>query len=367
MQKPKRVLHFQGRMGKGGAETFMMNAFREIDRTQYIFDFVIYEDYQEVRPYHEEIKDLGGEIYVVPNPNRNMIRYVKEVKKLFHQHHFDIVHNEIFFGGGINLWLAKKAGISQRIAHSHATTDGKGNRMPYRAIRPVFQKMMMENATDFLACSHEAGIGLFGETQPFIVVPNGIDLSHYQNIPQSKIELRKRLSLPADSFVIGHIGRFEEQKNHRFLLNIMERIVRDYPDTYLLSVGTGSLEEEIHRLADQMGISEQVLFLGEREDIAELMKVMDAFVLPSLYEGLPMVAIEAQAANVKLVLSTEVSPDTVLSENVHFISLKDSLEQWESVIMSPPLGNNPLPKLAFFDRKNTAKMLEEIYCKGRRN
>lgn len=361
MNKPKRILHFQGRMGKGGAETFMMNAFREINRKEYVFDFVIYEDFQDVQPYHEEIKELGGHIYVVPNPNKNIIRYIREVKKLFQTHHFDIVHNEIFFGGGINLWLAKQANISQRIAHSHATTDGKGNQIPYGLIRPVFHKMLMNNATDFLACSHEAGIGLFGDTQPFITVPNGIDLNQYRFIPETKEKLHEELSLPADSFVIGHIGRFEEQKNHRFLMKIMKELIKTHPNTYLLSIGTGSLEEEIHQLADQLDIKEHILFLEERNDIPELMKMMDVFLLPSLYEGLPMVAVEAQAANIKVVLSNEVSRDTILSKNIHFISLEDSLTEWEEVIFKLPLGNEPLPKLEEFDRKNTAMMLEEIY------
>lgn len=361
MNKPKRVLHFQGRMGKGGAETFMMNAFREIDRSKYIFDFVVYENFQDVQPYHEEIQELGGNIYVVPNPNRNIIRYIKEVKELFNTHHFDIVHNEIFFGGGINLWLAQKAGIPQRIAHSHATTDGKGNKIHYNIVRPLLKKMLMKNATDFLACSHEAGLGLFGEDQPFKIIPNGINLKEYSHISETKAELRNKMSIPEDAFVVGHIGRFEKQKNHRFLMEIINKLIEERPNTYLLSVGTGSLEEDIRELANDLKIDQNVFFLGEREDIPELMKTMDVFLLPSLYEGLPMVAIEAQAAHLKVVLSTEVSSDTILSNNIHFVPLEASLDQWKETIFKFPMDNTPLPKLDFFDRTHTAKMLEEIY------
>lgn len=361
MKQPKRILHFQGRMGKGGAETFMMNAFREIDRSQYVFDFVIYEDYKDVTPYHKEIKQLGGKIFVVPNPNKNIAKYIKAVKALLSDHKYEVVHNEIFFGGGINLWLASKSGVPQRIAHSHATTDGKGNKFPYGVVRPFLNRLMMTHATDFLACSNEAGTGLFGTEQPFVFVPNGIDLEQYRNVPKSKAAIREAIGLPEDALVVGHIGRFEEQKNHRLLMRIMEQLLQQYPNSFLLSVGTGSLEKEVRELAAKLGISEKVLFLGERNDIPELMKAMDVFVMPSLYEGLPMVAIEAQAAELKLVLSNEISPDTVLSENVQFVDLDADLSTWVEAIAATPFENNPLPKLSFYDRKNTAAMLEEIY------
>lgn len=361
MTQPKRILHFQGRMGRGGAESFMMNAFRKIDRSKYVFDFVIYEDYKDVTPYHKEIHELGGSIFVVPNPNRHIIGYMKAVKKLLKDHKFDIVHNEIFFGGGINLRLAKKAGISQRIAHSHATTDGKGNKFPYGVARPFFNALLMKNATNYLACSHEAGLGLFGEKQPFLVIPNGIDIQAYASIEESKDSIRESLGLPTDAVVVGHIGRFEEQKNHRYLLDIFQEVTQQEENAYLLSVGKGSLEEEMFEKAEKFGIKERVLFLGERDDIPRILKAMDVFVMPSLYEGLPMVAVEAQAANLKLVLSTEISPDTVLSENVHFVSLKDSVEKWAETILKQPFGNTPLLRLSEFDNHYTASMLEKVY------
>ena len=361
MTQPKRVLHFQGRMGKGGAETFMMNAYRNIDRSKFQFDFVIYEEFADVRPYHDEIAELGGKVFVVPNPNKHPLRYIKTVSKLLQDNQVDIVHNEIFFGGGLNMWLAAKAGIKKRIAHSHATSDGKGNRFPYSVVRPIFNNLMMKYATDFIGCSDEAGIGLFGKEQPFVMLPNGIDLERYRNVPVTKADMHAQLGIPLDAFVIGHIGRFEEQKNHRLLLKIFQHIQKKHPNTYLLSVGAGSLEAEIHGLAKDLGISDHVLFLGEREDIAELLKAMDVFLLPSLYEGLPIVAVEAQAANVKLVLSAEVSEDTVLSENVRFVPLDADLDRWEAEVMGDPKGNRPKPEMEAFDMLKTAKALEKIY------
>lgn len=310
---------------------------------------------------------LGGKIFVVPNPNKHQ-RYINTVSKLLQENQVDVVHNEIFFGGGLNLWLGfARAGVKKRIAHSHATSDSKGNRFPYSVVRPIFNNLMMKYATDFIGvCSDEAGIGLFGKEQPFVMLPNGIDLDRYRNVPVTKAEMHAQLGIPEDAFVIGHIGRFEEQKNHRLLLKIVQHILKKHPNTYLLSVGAGSLEAEIHGLANDLGISDHVLFLGEREDIAELLKAMDVFLLPSLYEGLlPIVAVEAQAANVKLVMSTEVSEDTVLSENVRFVPLDADLDRWEAEVMGEPKAIARNRKWKLFDMLKTGKALEKnLQCEG---
>lgn len=361
MKQPLRVLHFQGRMGKGGAETFMMNAYRNIDRTKIQFDFLIYDDFEDVKPYNKEIHELGGKIYSVPNPNKNILAYIQAVKKLLKDKHFDIVHNEIFFAGGLNLLLAKQAGISKRIAHSHATTDGKGNNIAMNTIRNIFKRMLLKNATDYLACSYEAGIGLYGEDQPFIFVPNGIDLESYQNIPQSKKEIRNELNIPQNAFVIGNIGRFEDQKNHDFLIDIFEKVVEKKPDSYLILIGEGSLEDKIKDKVADLDLHSKVSFLGLRDDIPQLLKSMDVFLMPSLYEGLPISAVEAQAANLKLVLSTEVSKETALSNNVHFVSLEETPEKWAEIILSKPFGNKLITEMKLYDMKMTGKQLEKIY------
>lgn len=363
MNKPLRILHFQGRMGKGGAETFMMNAYRNIDRSKFQFDFLIYNDFEDVKPYNKEIHDLGGHIYAVPNPKKNILGYIKGVKALLKEKHFDIVHSEVFFGGGLNLLLAKQAGIDKRIVHSHATTDGKGNNLFMSTARKFFDHLMRENATDYLACSTEAGIGLYGEKQPFIFVPNGIDLEKYGNVPESKDAIREKLGIPSEAFVAGNIGRFEEQKNHTFLIDIFEQVLKKQPNSYLILIGEGSLEEEVKEKVLSKKMQDNVLFLGLRDDIPELLKSMDVFLMPSLYEGLPISAVEAQASNKKLVLSNEVSAETKLTKNVKFVSLEESPEKWAEIILEKPYTNQPLPELAQYDMRSTAEQLENIYSK----
>lgn len=361
MSKQIRVLHFQGRMGKGGAETFMMNTFRNIDRNKVQFDFLIYHDFEDVRPYNDEIHSLGGHVYSVPNPKKNILAYIKAVKKLLKDKKFDVVHSEVFFGGGLNLFLAKKAGIKKRIVHSHATSDGKGKNIALKILRIFFDKLMKENATDFLACSHEAGIALYGKKQPFVFVPNGIDLELYRNVPETKASIRKTLNIPEDAFVIGNIGRFEEQKNHSFLIDIFEQVDKIHENSHLVLIGEGSLFSAVNEKVNSKGLEEKVSFLRVRDDIPQLLKSMDVFLMPSLYEGLPISAVEAQAANLKVVLSSEVSRETKLSENVHFISLDEKPEQWAKIMLKKPLQNIPNKEMEVYDMKKTAEQLERIY------
>lgn len=361
MKEPIRVLHFQGRLGSGGMETFMMNAYRSLDRTKIQFDFLIYDDYEDVKPYNKEIQKMGGHIYVVPNPKRNIVAYVKAVRKLLRDKKFEVIHNQVFFGGGINLKIAKEAGIKKRIAHSHFTSDGKGNSVPIIVLRKVFQRLLLKNATDFLACSMEAGYGLYGENQPFTLIPNGIDLDMYRSVPESKEQVRTELSIPKNSLVVGHVGRFDEQKNHKFLVEIFKEIVNKKENSHLLLVGVGKLQDEVKEQVKKMGIEEKVTFLGLRKDIAYVLKSMDVFLMPSLYEGLPVSAVEAQAANLKLVLSTEVTHETQLSENVQFLSLEDTPENWATAVISEPMLNSPFIELNNYDMKQTASLLENIY------
>lgn len=363
MSKPLRVLHFQGRMGRGGAETFMMNTYRNLDRSKIQFDFLIYKDFESVQPYHEEIRELGGRIFYVTNPKKNINNYIKEVKALLKNESFDIVHSQVFFGGGINLWLASRAGIKKRIVHSHATSHEMGSNFAFKVVRKVLDKMMFKYATEYLACSYDAGHALFGENHPFIFVPNGIDLNKYRFVKQTKDEIKVELGIKKDAFLIGNIGRFELQKNHEFLIDIFKKVTSLKTNGHLVLIGEGSLENAIKEKVNNLGLRDNVSFLGIREDIPELLKAIDVFLMPSLYEGLPISAVEAQAAGDKIVLSDTISRETQLTENVQFISLNQSVDYWAARVISEPYENKPLIELEKYDMKNTSRIMEEIYLK----
>lgn len=357
----KRVLHFQGRMGLGGAETFMMNLYRKIDRSKIQFDFLIYKDFANVKDYHDEVEKLGGRIFIVTNPKKNIFKYMIEVGRLLKKEKFDIVHNEVYFGGGINLWLAKINGINKRIAHSHATEDGKGNSFIMRIIRKIFRKLLLLNATDLLAVSHEAGESLFGKRK-YVIVHNGIDLSKYNSLGNvSKKGKLKELGIDNDSFIIGNIGRLAPQKNQEFLIDVFAEILRLKKNSKLIIVGEGSLRQLLEKKIGEYGLTDSVLLLGERNDIPEILNTLDVFVMTSLYEGLPMVGIEAQASQRKLVLSDKISKETKLTSNVVFLSLNSPFSEWAKVICSEPFENSFTDALKKYDVSYTVEQMKKVY------
>ncbi|MEO1773006.1 hypothetical protein JZO67_004989 [Enterococcus sp. 665A] len=357
----KRVLHFQGRMGLGGAETFMMNLYRKMDRSKVQFDFLIYKDFVSVKDYHKEVEKLGGRIFVVTNPKKNIFKYMLEVNRLLKEEKVDIVHNEVYFGGGINLWLAKINGISKRIAHSHATEDGKGNSFMTRIVRMIFRKLLLANATDLLAVSNEAGESLFGKRE-YVIVHNGIDLSKYDSPDNvSKKKKLKELGLDNDSFVIGNIGRLESQKNQAFLIDVFVEILRLKKNSKLIIVGEGSLRRSLEKKINDYGLTNSVFLLGERNDIPEILNTLDVFVMTSLYEGLPMVGIEAQASQKKLVLSNKISKETELTSNVTFLSLNSPFSEWARVICSEPFENCFTDALKKYDVAYTLEQMKKVY------
>lgn len=356
----KRVLHFQGRMGLGGAESFMMNIFRKIDRKKFQFDFLIYDDYENVRDYNDEIKQLGGRIFVVANPKRNILKYLWQVNRLLKKEQFDIVHNEVYFGGGINLLLAKKNGVKRRIAHSHATEDGKSTSFLFNILRLFLNKLLLDNATDFLAVSKEAGDSLF-QGHAYEIVHNGIDISLYQNQRVAGEKIRRSLGISQETFVVGNIGRLENQKNQMLLIQIFNELQKQQPNSILLIIGDGSLRKQLQSEVVKLNLEKKVLFLGERNDIPALLASLNVFVMTSIYEGLPMVGLEAQAAGLKLVLSNTISKDTKLTPNVLFVDLKANLNSWVNQILIEPFGNKETKELDSYDVSYTTEQMVRIY------
>lgn len=361
MSKVKRVLHFQGRMGKGGAESFMMNLYRKIDRSKIQFDFLVYDDYRDVTDYNDEILSLGGRIFIVTNPKKNIFKYCYEVNKLLKKERFDIIHNEVYFGGGINLYLGKRNNIKQRVAHSHATSDGKSNNIFMKQLKKFLHSLLINNATDYLAVSKEAGESLF-QGHPYEIIHNGIDLETYCPDKRLRAAKREELGIPQDTFVIGNIGRLEKQKNQTMLLDIFANLVKQYHNSLLLIIGSGSLKKELNQKIVDLELTESVRLLEERSDIPELLQVMDVFCMTSLYEGLPMVGLEAQASQKKLVLSDTISPDTKLTPNVTFLSLDDSMDKWVETIIKKPFDNQITDSLKEYDVDYTLNQMLKIYC-----
>lgn len=344
-----KVLHCLSFMNRGGAETFIMNILRNIDRTKYCFDFLLQSSEGH---YIDEIKELGGKIYTIPLRSNGLINYCNSLNRFFaeHQNEYDAVHEHTSSLSSIEvLYYAKKWGVKKRILHSHNTNQaGLFHHFLHYINKPIVRYL----ATDYLACSEVARIWLFkytGILSKSHVVNNGIDTSLFEYSDSKRFKIRTELGISSDTFVIGHVGRFDVVKNHTFLIKIFNEILFRRSDSLLLLVGGGELMDDIVDEAKSLKINGNVKFLGVRGDIDKLLSAFDVFVFPSLYEGLPVSLVEAQASGLPVFVSNNVSPEVKLSENLKFLSLDEGPAFWAEQISC-------LPKT---DREKNGKCVEE--------
>lgn len=320
--EPIVVAQIMGKWVGGGVEAVIMNYYRHIDRTKVQFDFICDEDSTNI-PY-DEIKNLGGHVILCP-PYQKLPKYLKFLKQLFREKKYAIVHSNINTLSVFPLYAAKKAGVPVRIAHSHSTSNPKEwkKNLLKNALRPFSKRY----ATDYFACSELAGRYLFsdktfdkGEVK---IIRNAIDVEKFKFDPEARKKLRKEIGIADDDFVIGHIGRFVEQKNHRFLIDIFAEVKKTKKNAKLVLVGQGPLREEMEQKVKDLGLEKDVFFLGQRNDTNKLYSVFDVFCLPSLYEGLPVVGVEAQANGVPCVFSDRITNEVIINKNVIGIRIDD--------------------------------------------
>lgn len=330
--EPIRVAQIMGKWIGGGVESVVMSYYRHIDRTKIQFDFICDEDSTNI-PY-EEIEKLGGRVILIP-PYQKLFKYHNKLKKILKDGNYKIVHSHINTLSIFSLFAAKCAGVPVRIAHSHSTTNKKEKKknLLKQALRP-FSK---EFATDYMCCSELAGRWLFGNKEydkgNVYLLNNAIDLDKFKYDEKIRSEKRKKLNISDDTLVIGHVGRFVEQKNHRFLIDIFNKIHKQNSNSILLLAGQGPLMEEIKSKVESLGLEKFVIFLGQIDDADKLYQAIDIFVLPSLYEGLPVVGVEAQATGLLCELSSNMTKETKILDTTRFISLDKSAKEWASIIL----------------------------------
>lgn len=324
-----RILHIVTYMGRGGLETMLMNYYRHMDRSKIQFDFLVHRDFRA--DYDDEIESLGGRIYRLPRLVPWSPAYRRKLNRFFEEYpEYRIVHVHQDCLSAVFLKAAKKYGIPVRIAHSHNSNQDKNLKYP---IKLYYRRQIPRYATRLFACSREAGEWMF-RGAPFQILNNAIDAGQYRYDPQVAAQKRKELGIPDGSLVIGHVGRFEPQKNHQFVLEIFAAIRKREKNAVLLLVGDGSLRPAIENRINALGLSGSVLLTGVREDVPALLQAMDVFVFPSLYEGLGIAAVEAQAAGLPCVVSDRVSPECKKTELVTFISFQAPAEEWAEQVLA---------------------------------
>ncbi len=332
--KPIRVLQVVTIMNRGGLETMLMNYYRQLDRTRIQFDFIVHR--KEEGHYDKQIENLGGRIFRMPSIKPGNYRtYFKKLDEFFYNHkEYKVVHSHINENSSFVLKAAKKAGVPGRIAHSHLSDLGMDLKLPFR----LYARSKMKNVpTDYFACSTNAGKWLFGQeilnNNRLTVLHNAVNAEEFRFNPESRKHVRKRLGIRDDEFVIGHIGRFNKQKNHDFLIDIFESVRELRPESKLLLIGEGNLRPGIERKVMERNLDSNVCFLGIRSDIPQLLQAMDLFLFPSLFEGLPVVLIEAQASGLTCVVSETITKESDVTGRVEFKSLKASSVDWAKSIL----------------------------------
>ena len=363
VQYPIRVLNLFTVMDRGGAETMVMNYYRHIDRTKVQFDFLVHREQRGA--YDDEIEALGGRIYrMYPIYPQNFARYKRDIRVFFKDHpEYRIIHSHMSELGYFAFKEAAKQGVPIRICHAHNAPHGFDMKM---IMRDYFKKRMMPYLTHLFMCGVESGRWLYGKENEnrFIMLNNAVDASAYTYNPAKRTEMRLQIEL-TDELAVGHVGRFNQQKNHPFLLEIFAALLKKEPNAVLLLVGGGTDMQRIQAKAQTLGIAEKVRFLGVRSDVADVMQAMDVFVFPSLYEGLGIALIEAQAAGLPCVVSDTIPHEAYLTDLVDSESLSAPAEKWAEKILAkqaiPRTDRRTEIAAQGFDINTEAVKLQEFY------
>ena len=330
-----RVLHVFGKLNLGGAESRVMDIYRHLDRSRVQFDFVVHS--QEKGYYEDEIHSMGGRIFRVPRFRvYNLFSYKKAFKELFEDNRdeFAVVHGHMTSTASIYLPIAKKAGVRTTVAHARSAGVDPGIK---GTLTRLLRRNLWKKADNLFACSKKAGISVFGQkaTDKGMVkfVPNAIRVALFAYNAEVRNEIRNELGI-SDSFVIGHVGRFHYSKNHEFLLEIFKELAEAAPEIHpvLLLIGDGPLLEDMKTKAKSLGISDKVIFAGNKSDVFRYYNAMDMFVYPSRYEGLPGTVVEAQSSGLETIISDTICEEVMLTDLVSTMSLNDSAKIWAEKI-----------------------------------
>lgn len=378
MNEPIRILNIVGLMSPGGIETLIMNIYRNLDREKVQFDFLTHKGIDGI--FDDEIMSLGGRIYKMPKLREGsktyywkIFEYRRELKKFFLEHkEYKIIHCHMTNLAAIYVPIAKKYGnVSCVITHSHLTQARPGLA---GIVTDILHKAIPSIATDYFACSEMASCWIYPKsiinTGKVKIIKNGIDPRKFYYDETKRNALREKLGL-SNKLVIGNVARFKAEKNHTFQIDVFNELLKIEPNAILMLIGEGELMPEIKQKVHNLNIENKVLFMGVRSDIPELMLCMDIFLLPSLYEGLPVVGVEAQASGLPLITSTGVTNEVDITGNVTFLDLSESPSIWARRMLDVHKTFVRHDMYEYiqkngYDITETAKWLQEFYIKKSR-
>lgn len=362
-----RVLTILSALDGGGVENLIFNYYSRMDNNIIKMDFIVHGNKKGI--LEDKFEQLGCKIYHVTPKTKGLMKNIIEIHRIIKNGKYDIIHSHMNIMGLPHLISAWLCGINVRMIHNHQAH--KNNSGVLKLIEPIAKKLCMLFGTHFLACSNDAAIEMYGNKALFnkrvFIIKNAIDLDKFKFDSTVRNSERKNMNL-SDKYVIGSVGRFTYQKNHRFLIDVFNIIYHKDPNAVLLLVGGGELENEIRDQVRGYNIDDRVIFAGIRTDVDRLYQCMDIFVLPTRFEGLGIVLIEAQAAGLPVVTSLERVPkETKVSKLIRYISLDNSsCEEWANlVIKSKKVGDRNSPLLSIrsngYDINDEVKRLSDLY------
>lgn len=321
MKKIKVLMLVPNLFVANGVASFVMNYLRNLNHDEVQVDIASYKEGDSI--YYTEVEAAGGKMFFLPGI-KNLPEHVKVCNKILSDGRYDIIHDNTLHISIPMMWCAKKAGVPVRILHSHNSKMGE---TPAKAFRNrFFLPVLRSLATNYAACSQLAGRAMF-EDQGFTVIPNVIQTEKYRFDPTMRKSVRQKMNA-TDKFVVGTVGRLAEQKNPFFAIDVFKCLLKNVPNAEYWWVGSGPLEKSVQDYVNQKGLSENVRLLGSRDDVTSLYQGMDVFFLPSLFEGLSIVTVEAQAMGLPCVVSDVIPPEAEYTELLKRCSLQDSIEAW---------------------------------------
>lgn len=368
--EPIRVLQVVGRMDRGGIETMIMNQYRNIDREKVQFDFLAH--FGREAAYNDEIRAMGGRIYEMPalrDENRvffwRFFSYLFALNKFFREHReYKVIHGHMTHTAALYMPIAKRYGVTCRIVHSHSTNSKEGL---LGLLTNFLHKFATRDATDFFACSKAAQKWFFTDeiinSGDVHFVTNAIDAKRFSYDPEQRRKMREALDLK-DELAIVHVARFRTEKNQAFMLDVLKEALKVRNDITLIYVGDGPQEAAVKAKAKEYGVEAHVRFLGLRSDVSDILQAADVFVLPSIWEGLPLTAIEAQASGLHCVVSDSLSAEMNALGMVRYVS-RENIGDWVQALLEE--GQKPRRDTyeeivaAGYDSCTTAAWLQEFY------
>lgn len=373
MSNNVRILHVVGAMNRGGVETWLMHVLRSVDRTRIHMDFCVHS--KNSAAFDEEIRAMGSQVFISPN-YRNPVLYATQLRDILRQHGpYDVIHSHVHHYSGVVLRAAHGLNVPVRIAHSHidtrtSDTNARGIRRLYLGL---MRKWIARYATAGLAVSEGAGKALWraewGTDPRWLLLYYGIDLTQFSQAQRAS-EVRGELGIPVSAFVVGHVGRFDPQKNHAFLIRVFARLAERNQNAWLLLIGDGPLRDRVKQDTRRFGTESRVVYAGVRPDVPRLLLgAIDIFLFPSLFEGLPVAVLEAQAAGVPTVLSDAITREVEVIPNLlTWRSLSEPVALWTDACATIEKGDSTRLHEAWrffvgtpFDIRSSVQDLESMY------